>query len=83
MAYFPATPPQHTTGNTVTTAGESSGMYQGEYCSGASLDAGCTHTHTLLQSDFDLFWPELTTTGINTVGDTAGMYHPELCALWF
>lgn len=41
------------------------------------------HTHTLLQSDFDLLWPELTTTGINTVGDTADMYHPELCAVWF
>lgn len=31
MAYFPPTPPQHTTGNTVTTAGDSSGMYQATY----------------------------------------------------
>jgi len=81
MAYFPATPPQHTTGNTVTTAGDSSGMYQGEYCSDTSLGAGCTHT--VLQSYFYLPWPELTTTGMITVGDTAGMYHPELCAVWF
>jgi hypothetical protein len=81
MAYFPATPPQHTTGNAVTTAGDSSGMYQGEYCSHTSLDAGCTYT--LLQSDFDLLWLELATTGIITVGDTAGMYHPALFAVWF
>lgn len=41
-----------------------------------------THTHTVLQFDFDLLWPELTTTGIITVGDTAGIYYPELCAVW-